>query len=315
MNVFAKKDGKKGSFGQIKRQNLLFYSLGLALPLLQFIVFYIAVNLNVFRLAFSEYNYFGEFVGKYTFAGWKNFAWFIGEIKNEPYFLRSVLNGLMIYGIGLCTTLLTLLISFFIYKRMPCAKFFTVMLMIPQMISGVVTTMVFKYFMEDGVSAILEKITGEFHFGVFSGNNTTAMLLTMIFYGAWFGMGGGILTYASVMRGINQGVIEAAEIDGVTVMQEFFYIVIPMIWPTFATFFYLGVSGILTADCGQYVFFQGSAPQELYTFGYWIFLHTVSQKLSDYPKVAAVGLSLSAVVIPMTLIMRKILFKYGPSDE
>ena len=214
---------KKNGFGQMKRNSLLFYSLGLVLPLIQFIIFYIGVNLNVFRLAFSEYNYLGEHAGKYTWAGFENFIWFFKEIKNEPYFIQSVINGVFVYGIGLCTTLLTLLIAFFIYKRMPCAKFFTVMLMIPQMVSGVVTTMVFKYFMEDGVSSILTSITGEFHFGVFSDkNNTTPMFIAMLFYSAWFGMGGSILTYASVMRGINQGVIEAAEIDGVTIIQEFF---------------------------------------------------------------------------------------------
>lgn len=309
------KTPKIGGINTVKRKELIFYTIGIVIPFIQFIIFYIFVNINSVKMAFSEYNYIGENAGKYTWVGLKNFIWFIDEIRLEPYFIDSLLNGFICYGVGLGCTLLTLLMAFFIYKKMPGGKFFTVMMLLPQMVSGVVVCMVFKYFMEDCVSAIGEAITGTFQFGVFSGGNTGTIFAVLLFFTSWFGFGGSVITYSSVMKGVNQSVIEAAEIDGANSWQEFIHVVIPMIWPTFATFFYCGVAGILTAQCSQYTFFGSNADKKLYTFGYWLFLRTAEGNLSTYPQVAAVGLVLSAICIPLTFWVRHLLFKYGPSEN
>ena len=57
-----------------KRSRLLFYSLGIALPLFQFCVFYIYTNLNSFMLAFRSYEAkIGAIGYDVTFAGGDNF--------------------------------------------------------------------------------------------------------------------------------------------------------------------------------------------------------------------------------------------------
>ena len=47
---------KKTQFGKKNRSKLIFYICGLALPLLQFAVFYIGVNINSVLLAFQKYD-------------------------------------------------------------------------------------------------------------------------------------------------------------------------------------------------------------------------------------------------------------------
>ena len=58
----------------------LFVYCAIALPLLQFIIFYVAVNINSIFLAFQSYDYG---LGSYKFLGFDNFAAFFGDIIHE----------------------------------------------------------------------------------------------------------------------------------------------------------------------------------------------------------------------------------------
>ena len=54
-----------------KRREMLFYILMIALPVLQFCIFYIGVNFNSILLAFQTYDREGN---TFRFAGFENFV-------------------------------------------------------------------------------------------------------------------------------------------------------------------------------------------------------------------------------------------------
>ena len=67
-----------------------------------------------------------------------------------------------------------------------------------------------------------------------------------------------------------------------------------------------------------YVLFDGSgADWSLQTFGYYLYKETnvVGDSLAEYPHLAAFGLLLTFVAIPLTLGARWLLSKCGPSVE
>ena len=59
-------------------------------------------------------------------------------------------------------------------------------------------------------------------------------------------------------------------------------------------------------------FYGLKAEYSLYTFGYFLYKEIQSVNISGYPYLAAMGLVLTAVAVPLTLIVRKVLETVGP---
>ena len=116
------------------------------------------------------------------------------------------------------------------------------------------------------------------------------------------------------MNNISDSVIEACKLDGANTLQEIWYIVLPLIYPTFVTFIVVGVGGIFTNQMGLFSFFGEGADPDIQTFGYWFFVKTKMAGAKDYPELAAVGLLMTAIVAPITLLVKWGLEKLGPKQ-
>ena len=121
--------------------------------------------------------------------------------------------------------------------------------------------------------------------------------------------------YSSAMSSISESVIESAELDGVSPMKELIFIVLPSVWSTFVTFVLVRVVGIFTNQMNLYTFYESFAEPHLSTIGYWMYCGAVSGKLEEYPMYSAMGMSLTAIAVPITLILRRLLNKFGPSVD
>ena len=135
-----------------------------------------------------------------------------------------------------------------------------------------------------------------------------------MFYNLFVSFGTSTLMYSNAMDNISPAQVDAARLEGAVGLKEFYYITFPMIYPTFSTFFITGVATIFTNQYNLYSFFgEGSSIQ---TYGYWLYVQVagaVSQ--SEYPVVAAVGIFLTIIAVPLTLIVKKLLEKFGPSED
>ena len=106
---------KKSSMMTKKRSKLIFYCLGLALPLLQFAVFYIYINFNSFLLAFQKYDYDKQ---AYLMNGINNFKDLFYDFKTDPTFLFSTKNSLYIFFVGfIFGTIGAIFFSYYIFKK------------------------------------------------------------------------------------------------------------------------------------------------------------------------------------------------------
>ena len=105
----------KNSTNTRKQKRLIFYIILMALPMLQFFVLWFCVNINSILLAFKSYDFD---TGDYTIVWFDNFKRAFHDFKAIPYFGASIRNTLIIYLCNLIIgTPLTLLFSFYIYKR------------------------------------------------------------------------------------------------------------------------------------------------------------------------------------------------------
>ena len=143
-------------------------------------------------------------------------------------------------------------------------------------------------------------------------------LAAILFYTVWIGFGTNILIFNGTMSGVSDSVLEAAKLDGVRPLREFVSIVLPMTYPMIVTMAVVSVANLFTNQMYLFSFYGASAERQLYTIGYYLFLNTQeagNSGLSEYPYLAAFGIVVSAVTIPLTVAFRKALNQIGKRFE
>lgn len=294
-------------------KEIAFLTCVLAYPVLQFIVFYIGVNLNSILLAFKKLN--PETVNFY-YVGFENFKEFFNDMRTSSILSGSFKNSLTAY---LCTMLigfpLNIMFSFFLYKKVPLSGIFKVVLFLPQIISSIVMTIMFKFFVGRALPSLFAQlnIAG---FPMFLQNPDT-VFGTMVFYSIWAGFGSAIIIYSSSMSGISESLVEYGKLEGITMFKEFRHITLPLIFPTVTTFIVISVASFFTNQVSVYNFFRETASYNLYTLGYYLFVKIIGEnaRLADYPYAAAAGLMFTFCAVPVTLLVKRLLEKFGPSVD
>ena len=308
---FASRSGKRA----------VFYVLICALPVLQFCIFTFYINFNSIVMAFETYSYRTDGVDGIIreFAGFANFkrAW--------EFFTASgnmIRNSALLFASNLFITIpLALIFSFYLCKKCTLSGFFKVILYMPNIVSPMIFALLFKNVMNyalpsvfKGMPELIVALPGELV------NKTYGAIL---FFNVWVSFGVNVLMFTGAMSGINSSVVEAAQIDGANLVQEFWHIYVPMIFSTVSAFIVLGMTGIFTNQMNLYTFYQYNTPAQLETMGYYLYkaasradyINVEGLKgYLNYPQLAALGLILTMFVAPVTFFTRKMFDKYGPSE-
>ena len=298
-----------------------FYLAFIAFPVIHYLVFYVYINFNSFILAFRNY-YIDDSTKMLTFrgAGLKNFAeaWQV-LVSNS----KVIGNSLLMLAVQLfAITPIALLFSFYIYKKRPGTEFFRVMLFLPSVLSAVVFGLLYQYISDD-VFAWVQ--TNVFHVkdATYFLTDIKTRMWAVILFNVLMGFGVSVLTYSGTMSGINVSLIESAQLDGCSPAQEFIHIVIPMIWPTVVTLMIVSFSRVFTEQYQVFTLLKRN-PLNAENLGYFLYTRALdgdfvvpagqTNNLS-YTVLSAMGLILTAIVLPLTLIMRWALNKFGPKAE
>ncbi|MBR2646012.1 MAG: sugar ABC transporter permease [Clostridia bacterium] len=297
------------------RRSLLFYSLMIAFPVIQFIVFYIGVNINSVLLAFKDIDPLN--FNNYHWTTENFTRWFTDEVLwNE----LSAGFGVSIkaYFISLIVGVpLGLFFSYYIFKKMPGSNFFRVVLFLPSIISSIVLVTIYSYFTDYVVMDWLEKLGIHLKRTLMGSEDTR--FGTMMVYNVFVSFGTSVLMYSNKMSGISPEIIESAHLDGAGALQEFFYIALPMSFSTISVFLITGIAGIFTNQINNHAFFAGAgaAPPDTQTIGFILFYRTQSakQNMSEYPLIASLSVMLTLVVVPLTYIARYCFNRFGPSEN
>ncbi len=326
---------RKHGLTQKKRNRLIFYSCFIALPVIHFLLFYVYINFNSILMAFQEYTYTEPIVdtimgtytpGGYT-AGFAGFDNFVAAWKSFTSFDYRIWNALLFAAVNiLICTPLALLFSYYLYKQYFLSGFFKVVLFLPQLLSALVLGLLFKYIAADvylyfAKVGLYKDITD--NSGLLETANISTRYITVIFFNIMLSFGVNVLTYTSTMGGINDSLIESAQLDGANGLQEFLFIVLPLSYPTISTLLVVNLSHMFTNQAHLLTLYKNS-PGKLETVGYYLYVQAKSEDsklwyVNDanltYPQLSAYGLICTAIILPTTLIVRKLLNKYGPSAD
>ncbi len=298
---------------KIDKGDLIFYCVFMAWPVLQFLVYYVGVNINSILMSFQYNTVVGEEIITDYFSLKQYqavFKWFQNaDFKN---YLSVSVSAFFI------TTLISmpigLLFAFYIFKKLPFWSGFRVILFLPQILSGVVVAAMFRYFLETCVPAIFPSVgnmldpTKQLYFPV------------LMFYNIWVGFGTSVLMYSNKMSSIPEEIVESAHLDGATGIKEFWYIILPLTYSTISVFVITGVASVFVNQFGAYDMYAGWADNSIKSIGYWFFVEVAGkfknvQKSAELPYYSAIGVVLTLITVPIALGIRWALEHFGPSED
>ena len=297
-----------------ERRKLLFYGLWMLLPLSQLAIFYFAVNINSILLVFQKYTV-TDGRGAYVFAGFENFKNLFADgvgfsLNGLKTMVKNTLLGFFIPEI--ITFLPSIITSYYVYKKCLFSKFFRVLLYLPTLLSVLALSIIQYYILELGIPEIAGKFGKDLD-GILSNPDTA--LTGLIVLQIWFGFCKGIMLYPATMSSIPDSAIESARIDGCDAWGEFWHIILPLIYPTITVMFIADLAGIARVDLGTFNMYGQYTDPKLYTIGYYLYNETLKAGIADYPHLATFGVFLTLIVVPVVLLVRYLLNKFGPSED
>ena len=296
--------------GTAKFKKIFFIFSFLAIPTINFLVFWVYVHFDSFVLAFKHSDgTSGLYLG--------NFKQIFEDIiygNSGVDILEAFKNTILFY---LASTLivfpLSSLMAYFIYKKIDGYKIFRAIIYLPNIITSAALVALFKYTIGKGgpINAIYNSMQGtltlENLFVIPTQSEDTA-IWCLLFYSVTFGFGGNLVIFGGAMASINTEVLEAGELDGCNWFQELIYIIIPGIWPTLSTVLILGLVGIMGATGPVLAFTNGRFGTKTLSFLLYQLVAGVDGMPQNLEYAAALGLLMTAITFPIVLIAKKWLY-------
>lgn len=308
---------KVRKLSRTKTSRLIFYSLLIAIPVIHLLVFYVYINFSSILLSFKKYELadIGGYVA--TFVKFDNFKTAWQELFSRNFLLKNAF--IFLASDCLIVTPLAVLFSFYLYKKAALSGCFKVILFMPQLLSGVILGLLYKYVSSDVYLWFADKM----HLTVEGGLLDTAktQLGATLAFNIFMGFGVNVLLFVGAMSGVNTSVVESAKIDGASPLQELWYIILPLIFPTVATIVIVYISHLFTNQYNMYTLF-GNGAGKTGTLGYFLYVQAMEsalvaprENLLSYPVLSAMGLILTAIILPITMLLRWLMNKFGPNAD
>ena len=286
----------------------LFLLTMLAFPIAHFLVFWVSVNFESILMAFRM-----EMNGSYYFT-FAHFQRLFQEFSVEgSNILRYLWNTLLFFPAGTMIGLpLSLIFSYFLYKKIRFAGFFRVAFFLPSIISAVALTMLFKYLVATNgpINDLISKLGGQ---KIDFLGDPRYSIYTVLFYSVWVSFGYNIVLLSSAMSRIPESIMEALQIDGAGLATELFKFVIPLVWPTVSMLIILGVANLFTV-IGPVLLLTGGS-NNTSTLALFIYNQVKYASENAYGYATAVGLFFSFIDLPLVFGIKYILEKVGADVE
>jgi ABC-type sugar transport system permease subunit len=294
MEVFRK--GKP-----VNKRRVLFGICCCILPVVNWLIFYVFANISAFSMAFTN---------KDGVLSFDNFMRIWEELNNPVSDIRIAFqNTFLTFAIILVSFPFKVLVSYFIYKKIPLAGVYRILFFLPSIIFSVALAMIFQRMI--GVNGFIAKWVQDWlnlaqtpELLADSRYANTVVILHML----WLGFPGDLIIWGGTFTRIPNDVLESAQIDGVNWWKEFTMITIPMVWPTVALQMVLMFCGIFGASGAVFLLTKGM--YGTMTISAWMYLQLYNLSGSPYNSnaynyMSAVGLVITVIAIAISLSIRK----------
>ena len=291
---------------KLAKDRLLFSISFLIIPIILFCIFYIYVNIDSFLMAFKTQGTLKDgSVGEYWTTINFQRIWKLLTASSGALLKEALINTLYFNICNIFFTLpVSMLMCYFIAKKIRGYKFFRAIIYLPCIITGSALVVLFKFALGDGGPLdVLFRKSGY----TYPLSSSPEAIWTILIYNFLFGFGGNLIVIGGAMNSIDPTLLESGRLDGCNWFQEFIYIMLPTIWPTISTILILSVAGFLGATGPILAFTQGD--NGTMTLSYYIFALTSGTGAEqDLYLASAIGLCLTVISFPLTLIVKHLFY-------
>ena len=220
------------------------------LPAVVYVITFSYIPMGGIIVAFKRFSFTKGFLGS-PWCGLENFRFLFISDK-----LWTLMRNTLLYNIAFITVGIILEVGFAIIVNELGSKWFKKVfqsfMFLPFFISWVVVLAIvdaiFGY--DSGIINNLLQSLGMERFNVYV--NAAPWPFLLVFFKAWKQTGYGSIVYLAAITGMDQEIVDAAEIDGANIWQRIRYITIPSLKPTIIIMTLLAVGNIFRGDFGMF---------------------------------------------------------------
>lgn len=231
-------------------------------------------------------------------------------------------RSLLIWSVGhLISFPISIISTYVLYKRVAGHYAFRIIYMLPGLIGGVLwTSMVSSILNCNGIVVYIMKAFGYnneivLNQGLLRCADTA--FPTLLIVSILTGIVGGNVVATGAFTKIPPELLDAGKIDGLDFWGSFLHIALPCAWPTISTLITLSLCGIFVSDLNIYIYTNGTGSPACATMGFYLYKLTVdiskNPGAAHYGYVAAIGLTITVVTIPIVLLGRKLINSLVPT--
>lgn len=234
------------------------------LPIIALAFVFSYLPLYGWRYAFYDYKS-GDVLTSDKFVGFK---WFTSLLQNQATkrdIMTVLKNTLGMSGLGILTSWIPMVFAVFLseIKSGPFRRIVQTFTTIPNFISWVlVYAIALAIFSVDGFINTMINSVSDTSVTTNYLMSTDHMWLKMLAWGLWKGVGWSAIIYIASISGIDQGLYEAATVDGAGRFAKMWYITIPELIPTYCVLLLMSIANILSNGMDQYLVFSNAVNRE-----------------------------------------------------
>ena len=267
-------------------------------------VFFLLLPIMVFAIAFVYFPFIRTIINAFSrvnskgiikgFAGLENFIYTYSRKDFLPALKHTLIIAIFNVPITLVITLTLALLS---QKRRRLSAVYETMFTLPMSVSMSAACMIFKSMFSPSVGFI--NYFFSLKLGWFESAETA--LAACIILTVWMGIGFDYLLLLSALRGIPKSVMEATEVDGISLWRKIFLVEIPLISPTI---FYIFCTNLVLCmmTSAPMIIIMGVSPESSATNTLMSMMYQSGFSSSDYGLAAVLSLTAFLLTLLFTIL-------------
>lgn len=269
------------------------------LPLIiYFIVFQLAPMIIAFVISLNEWNMRTPM----KFVGIQNYVHLLTNYQGlyDDFWPSLVVTIKYILLTVPASVVLVLVVAALLNSKVKGEGIFKTIFYIPSVTSGVAIAAIWM-FMVDPQHGMINQLLGT-HISFLATKSTA--LYTLAVMAIWGGLGYNTLIMLSAMKGINESLYEAAEIDGAGAIKKFVHVTIPSVTPII---FFISITSVIGAfqAFDQMYLTTGGGPEKS-TMTYMLGLYNQAFEYNNMGIACAMSYILFAIIMVITFIQFKV---------
>lgn len=285
-----------------KGQQAIIILAFMIIPLLLLFVFTYLPFGQMVQFSFYKMKYSTP-VEKRVFVGWQNY---IDVFKRKDCFAALKLSGYYIIG-ALFQLALALYLATILSFKTKGGSIFKAFMFFPFLISGIAIGFIFKFFYTRGFvfDTVLQWCGFNLENLPYWLKDQRINNISLVATSVWRYFGQNMVLFIGAIMSVDKEMYEAADLDGATKLQQFFYIILPSIKTIVTLNVIMSITGSLSAFEPPYVITGGANG----TGTYFVIMNEIAHVSQKVGLASAMAVVLLLLIFAAT-ILQKLFFKY-----